>query len=586
MESEPVAGAPAPGRERVAAVKEFGRSLRRAFEVVRQYKPTHTMAREARDRAIAALLAAVKAQGELELDLTAMSVQYAGVPIEVAKRRTDSISLPLFREGVRRLTFTSEAGAEELVPFFAGWLDAWLNPLSSDGVATRLWEHQPRGIRAVIIDTFELGGEEGGGGGGADGQPSAAAVTVREQVDAILGAIAAESLAGAGGAAAVGVLSISAEDAALLRSEAVRSVTGEQLASHDVAAGNLTGLDDAERVALASELTVAREGAASRFVTALVNAALLAREEDRTRAAGVFASFTLAMVGQGACELPYVLYREQVAGVPRDGALPQLRVALLKRFRDALMSGPVIDALLGALDDAEGHPAALAAFAHLGRACVPLISERLAKLTTPEGRTRALKLLNALEPGSTAMLGQARGADTASLVEALNQSADLAEPARLTLLLRGLSSTDVAVRRLSMRHMTPRLAALLPSNLLNNRLGDVDPGIRASALALALELESPTSVPAIIAGLKRPIELEERLHLYEALSTIGGPGVAEALAAELHTRPDTDTRVAAAKALGLIKEPRAREALAQVAAKLLTPPRLRQACRAALGVVE
>jgi hypothetical protein len=579
--ADPTAGGPG-ARERAHAAREFGRLLRRAFEVVRQYKPTHVMARDARSRALGAALALVKAHGELELDLTAMALQHQGVAIEEAKRRTDSIALPLFREGVRRLTLTPEVTLDELEPFFDGWLGAWLYPNSADGVATRLWEHQPRGLRAVIIDTFEFSGAESDE---PQGQ-GAAGVSVREQVDAIIGAIAAESLAGAADSRSTAVLSVSAEDVALLRSGALGDITRDQLASHDVAASTLAGLDDGERQALADELGQARAQAPARFVTALVNAALLGRDEERSRAVTVFADFARAMISQGQCELPFALYREQVGALPRDTSLPQMRVGLLGRLRDALLSPPVLDPLVAALDDPEVAASALAALKRTGKACVPGLRERLPKLTTTDGKQRLLKLLHGLDPGLAASLSQGTALDAGALTEALRVCERLPEAERLPLLQRGLNSADLSVRRLALQKVTPRLAALLPAHVLNNRLGDADADVRAAALALVVAIESPAALPAVIASLRRPIELHERLRLYQALATIGGAAAVQALATELSSRTDTEARVAAAAALGALKDPRGLEVVAQVAARLLTPPRLRAACRAALGVRE
>lgn len=567
-----------PPRARSTSLREFGHALRRAFEAARQYQVNHTTAREALERLQDAAMSLVAAHGELDLEVTAMSITCEEVVVNDSQRRDDALAQPLFREGVRRITLTPDATREELQPFFRRWVDNWLSPLHAESVAGLLWETQPKGVRVIVIDSFEVGGFEGEG---SDGTTSA---SLKNQVDAIVASMASGTLSGEGGDRVPGqTLRVSAQDLQVLQAEHLRSITGAELASHDAAASQLTGLTEEECGTLSGELNAVCADVEGHFLNAVVNGALLGRDEDRDQAVRLFGALTQRAVERGRCAHPFELYRAQVARVAQDTSLGTMRTALLRRLKGALLTPGFLDALAVSLDEASTAPEGVAAFNHLGRSGVPLLIDRMSLLKTAEGRKRAMDVLSSHDPNAAARLSQARTIDAAGLEEAVRASDGLPPADRLSVLQRAMTSPDAAVRRLAIGKLDVQSAARLPAQQLNNRIGDTDPHVRAKAIQLAKALETPAAAPALVATLKRQLANEERAAIFEALGAIGGTPALNTLVHELE-HATLELKVAAAHALGRMKDPEARLALSRTAAKFLAPPALRRACREALGV--
>lgn len=576
-----------PAKRRVNDVTQWLHGLRRALEPFRQYSRTHPMAAEALERSVAGALALV-AQGDLQLDVGPSALHLDAQPLSftvqgAAAKTRDPLATTLFNEGVRRLSLLTSLTPTEARTLLGEWLEAANAPLGGS-VASRVWELEPRGIKLVLLDTFD-GAQEGGDGSGVSAARvgTGRTLSVAEQIDSLVSAISSEGLAadGGGGFVSQGLIQVSADDVALLRSEAVRNITAAQLAAHEGQKAQVGGLEAPALQAMRDELEAERGLSMGLLGGVLLNAAVLNAPTDWPALEQAFKALVKAALAGGDYRLPMQTWQRLVSATRNDPVFGARRVEVLKQWKNTLMSPEVIEALVVGLESEAGREAALEALQVMGKVVVPNVLKFASATRDEAARKAALAFAREVDPTQAASAAAAVG-DPSSLGTLVIRIPTMPDAEARDILERLLSSLDVQTRRIGAKALTARRAPLLRHQLVLARVQDNDVEVRLSMLKVVTALEDPSTLPALLTLARRPrIDSPELELLFEAIGVIDTREALGFLLNELNQSVGT-RRIAAALALGAAHSPEARAALTATSVKVLTTPALKAACRTAL----
>lgn len=576
-----------PAKRRVNEVTQWLHGLRRALEPFRQYSRTHPMAVEALERSVAGALA-LTTQGDLQLDIGPaalhLDAQALSFTVQGAAARTrDPLATTLFNEGVRRLSLLTSLTATEARTLLGEWLEAANAPLGGS-VASRVWELEPKGIKLVLLDTFD-GAQEGGDGSGVSAARvgTSRALSVAEQIDSLVSAISSEGLAadGGGGFVSQGLIQVSADDVALLRTEALRNITAAQLAAHEGQKAQVGGLEPPVLQALRDELEAERGLAMGLLGGALLNAAVLNAPTDWPLIEQAFRGLVKAALAGGDYRLPIQTWQRLVSATRNDPVFGARRVEVLKQWKTILVSPEVVEALVLGLESEAGRDAALETLRVMGKAVVPNVLKFASATRDEAARKVALTFAREVDPSQAASSAAAVG-DPASLGTLVIRIPTMPDAEARDILERLLSSMDVQTRRIGAKALTAKRAPLLRHQLVLARVQDNDVEVRLSMLKVVTALEDPSTLPALLTLARRPrIDSPELELLFEAIGVIDSREALGFLLNELNQSVGT-RRISAALALGAAYAPEAREALMATSLKVLTTPALKTACRTAL----
>ena len=576
-----------PAKRRVNDVTQWLHGLRRALEPFRQYSKAHPTAVEALERSVAGALA-LTAQGDLQLDVGPAALHLDGQAISftvqgTASKTRDPLATTLFNEGVRRLSLLTSLTATEARTLLGEWLEAANAPLGGS-VASRVWELEPKGLKLVLLDTFD-GAQEGGDGSGLSSARvgTSRALSVAEQIDSLVSAISSEGLAadGGGGFVSQGLIQVSADDVALLRTEALRNITAAQLAAHEGQKAQVGGLDPVVLQSMRDELEAERNLAMGLLGTALLNAAVLNAPTDWPLIEQAFKALVKAALAGGDYRLPIQTWQRLVSATRNDPVFGPRRVEVLKQWKNTLVSPDVVEALVLGLESEAGRDAALEALRVMGKAVVPNVLKFASATRDETARKAALAFAREVDPSQAASSAAAAG-DPSSLGSLVFRIPTMPDAEARDILERLLSSLDVQTRRIGAKALTAKRAPLLRHQLVLARVQDNDVEVRLSMLKVITALEDPSTLPALLSLARRPrIDSPELELLFEAIGVIDTREALGFLLNELNQSVGT-RRIAAALALGAAHAPEAREALMATSLKVLTTPALKAACRTAL----
>lgn len=553
--------------------------LRRAIDQTRAYGKTHQLAAGSLDR-FREQLASVTTE-ETAFDITLAGAALDGELLAGRPGQRDPLTLPLFNEGIRRVTIAANPPAHERDAFFDAWMQVVSNPAEAEALSTRVWELELEAFRLVVLDTFSLADEDSSGGDdGSQNQQKA-----RQELDSLINAMAAESGAAAGSAGPA-LLRVSADDVAVLRSELVRGVTAERLAQQDAKLAALQlSPTDLENFVLGFTPRADAVPAAAR---ALINAAVLSQGEEAGAFAKRLSDLFAAFAERGRFRPTLEAWKWLVADARADTHLGAARVKLLTWLKQFFVSPAFLDPLLKTLDGAEGHaPDALEALKTVAPMLGSGFKDQVAKLTSAAARAAASGLLAEIAPAQATRSINVADLNAASFSELTRRldALPIAEATRLV--AQGLDHADVEVRRDAAGVITPRVAVRLPRGVLANHLKDTDAGVRGRLLKVVGELEDPSAAKALGELLKRPdVDEAERIRVYHVLGKLGGTVAVEVLVGELDRRQDEEATVAAVGALAVLGDPASKKALESLAGRLMAPPRVKSAARAAISRVK
>jgi hypothetical protein len=561
---------------------EVSTLIRRVLDGIRTYPPGHVTLKGYYQSLLEKLEAQVKSEeDEYALRVTPMGFATSTAIVNRAEKLQDSITHPLYLDGV--MTFSVERGVnlEELVRLMEMWrktLDGQLGETHT--FSTRFWEADFQTLSVVSVESFS---EKG-----AEADPKKASNTLQAVVDELSGIAPKTAMAPVAGTAGVGrgtkLVRVAKEDLTALRAMGISEMTEKDLERHDAAErAPVAGMTPAEAAAVIAELKKMGAHAVERALDAVFVTALRATVEEQERLRTAFGLVLGAMLTANQLErLKTNLLRQVEHARAGNPAHLEARFAVLGRLMSALAAPQILEPTVAALDDEAKRAlaAGLLKFLPTNRAPQALL-EWIVVPQTPAG-LRALSDHIAtlkLEPNDVAL--RLSWSDEELALELLHIAKALGVngwPVRKAALAHpSVSAQAAAVKGLDRDQLLAHRLELLP--LLFSPVAE----IRNELFAPFVASRDKGVAPALATLLRRvQIDPAERKRVLVALGTLGGPEAGGALRGELTNLKDVDLQCVAAHALGVAGDEKARPQLEALAGKFLGGGPLKQAAKDAL----
>jgi HEAT repeat protein len=505
-------------------------------------------------------------EDDLELRVTARGLEHGEDLVLESESADESVTRPLFAEGVQRIVINRELPIEELHSLTHIWYAALVgerDPLQS--FATRFWEADLEAVRLVLIETFHESA-------GDDDENSAK--KMEDQLQLLMEEVGGEKLAGGGAtdAARVALVQVTRDDLRLLESAVLAELTPEDLARQDTAArAPVTPLSEEATAALLDGLRPSDEAVLRAGFAAYSEASSSEVVEDAAAAAEVLERVVFHLLGEGRFDDVELCLKS----LPADGATVR---AVVDKLADPKMRAVLVEGL-ELPDRAEG---AMALLRRLSKDDIGKLLDQVELLRTEGARKRLGALIALWGPGGRALLPRAQTGDALVAGAVVKLLRAFGADEVVLLLEAALSNRHPEVRVLAIQHVPKeRYDALAQS--LTPYLSDPSPQVRRATLDLFMRHDDRRVVPTLVRQLaKQDADEVERKSAAFALGRVGGNAAANALRAEAESGKDKDVRAAAILALVQADGEGARPLLEKLVKKRLQNKKIREAAEKGL----
>jgi hypothetical protein len=496
--------------------------------------------------------------GAAVLHVRSTALLVGDVPIAEFDSVRDSLTRPLFLEGVREILLQPGLELAPLGDFVLMWHRAFQRSLPAEhDFLTSVWEYGFEDLELVVAEV-PLALEAG--------------VDLAGREDALFSEFTPRHAAGSEGRRK----SVGRDEwLARLEAEVLAPVSMQDFARAGAPA--FTGIPDAELAELRAGLERPEGGLLGRGLRVVWDLLAVSREEERPALLGWAEEMLAGLAAQG-------LWAELQQGVQemiRDARTTSARTADLYALTRLFLKEQVRGALAAAMAARpEELPRLLALLDSLPRDALLAGPELLLALSSPQARAALAKLLTrrGVPLGSLVARLSRLGEEDLEWLQPLRETGPDAQPLTTALLGHPRPGVRVAVLgRLGAREVEVHRAALL------RLLTDATPAVRQATLALLVEHQVEAAVGPLVNRLQASLEVEERKSLLRALAELGGVAAAAALRSAFEREEDVELKAHCARCIGLLGDPQARPLLEAVAQKVFAPKPLRDACRRALA---
>ncbi|QSQ22268.1 HEAT repeat domain-containing protein [Pyxidicoccus parkwayensis] len=562
----PAPGAPPPLSPEDAAT-EVGHALSKVLNAYRFYAEGHASLVDFQQKFFESVTRYHGATGQpAVLHVRSSAVVLGEAVLLEATSAKDSVTRPLFLEGVQEVLLQPGVTLDELRDFLGMWHRALQRTLPPEhDFYTLFWE---RGFEDIELVVAEVPSTQEGGPDSARDE-----ALLAEREEQLFSELTRRQAGGGGRRRPVG----HDEWLARLEAEVLAPVSAQDLVRTGAPA--FAGTTEAEVAELRAALERERggDGVLERSLRMVWELLAVCREEERPELLG--------------------WAEELLTGLAAQGRWAELLQAVREMTRDARASGtraPDLYALTRLFLQREGLRLTLASAAErsgelsrvmellnaLPRDALLAGPELLFALEVPAARAALVKLLVSRGVALGALVSRAASLREVDLewVQPLRESGPEAQPLTAALLAHPTPGVRAAVMsRLGLREVEAHKSVLLKA------LSDAVPSVRGAALALVVRHGVEAAVGTLVSRLDTALDAKERMAVLRALADLGGPAAAAALRASFEREQDTELKAHCARCIGVLGDPRARPLLEAVAQKLFAPRALRQACREALA---
>jgi HEAT repeat protein len=558
-------------RARLETFREVALALQRAAESARNYAPEHPSVSQAIDRLQERLTATLETFGALEFKLTTAGFVFDGEPVTPRPGVRDFLTRRLFAEGIRRVAILPGAPVAEVRTLLELWTKSrGPGQPADESLSSRLWEADFKFIQLVILETLNLDDHEGESEERA-GADSDWRSTFHDEVELLVSLMQLDSQPVA--VMEAGSATGHTETLVLLESEGIGDLTADDLARQDVAGQRLDEVSPEVLASMMATITSELPEPEPRFFQALLNGALAL---PAARPGFVAASTRAAtrLTNEGRFEQAIEAFQRTLEAVRASPRQDPARVEVLAELRKAITVDEVIAWLVAALDDELAAPGAERSLRKLGSAFAPKLRELGSALKTEAGQAR----LNALVGAKSASQRSGEAAHDGLLANL----SGLAPAEAAELIGLALTQPDVQQRRAAAQSLDENNALLVRRAHLHSRIADTDALVRRLVIRALGLIEDVSAVPLLGARLRRPIQAEERISIYTALTEMHAPQAQALLLEGALNEADVAVRVTCIEGLANYPSPRVVKALEGLASKLLVHPKVQNAASKAL----
>lgn len=542
-----------------AQIEELLQLLVKGLRAQQLYLPNNPVYQQAMERLCDAFRKVWEATDDLVLDVGEAELKWEGHVVYANPTRTESIAWVLFKDGVRRVTLLPGVEDAEIV----GFLDVIqrarnLAADANDDLLTLLWE---KDFQRLSYYFQELATESGGPElpRGADLQaPATSPAAVRSAVTEETGAESAVAEEEGGE---------QEEEPALRRGGLVRT---------DEFDTTLYFLDEQEIEYIRKGVAAEYEQDLRRNVLGMLLDILELQPFATVRAEILsildnFLPYLLGASDFGA--VGYLLREARVVAQRARELTPEHRQAL-EQLPVRLSEEQALGQLLQALDEAAAPPSPeelAQLFDELRPAALPTLFLWLPRLQTATLRDVLEQAVRKLAAGNAETVARSLQASDANAVAAAARVAGLLKLApTVPALAQALGHAEPVVR-VAVVHALAEIATPAALQGLERGLDDADREVRLASVRIIAQHGSKSALPRIAAVVQgktvRAADLTEKMAFFETYGMLVGETGIDALDAILNgggflkRKDDPQTRACAAMALGRIGTERARASL-------------------------
>jgi hypothetical protein len=501
---------------------------------------------------------------DLELRVSSLALSQGDDALYRVHRVEESITRPLFLDGVKSIGILRGITAAEL----ASVLYLWHAAFEKKGDALRsfttdCWEADLPHVRIVAIETFSEALE----GESEDEKKHKDAVgrLIAERTSTVLDSKDRGTRRS---------IRISHLDLAVLATPGVDAISAADLA--DKARPPISAVAEPPEAAarmLADELAHPIERV---YVRALFDLAERTEAEDLPD--GEMIDELVLKMTRAMLRDRRHLELEQIASSIRS----RPRSRALEAIPKAIGTPEVLDPLVQLLDDDAHEGAARAALFLAPKASIGSVLDRLSAPKTHHGRRRLAESAILLEPSESEIARRITDATSEAAEGLLIIARALGEAAFHTIRLAGLESPNVSVRKALVATMTKQ-EILADRGAAFPLLLDEDAGVRSAVLHAFVGAKDASAVPALEKLLaSRWIDETERKAVLSALGMIGGGAAVAALRREVSSEKDPEQLAAAIRGLVRAEGESAKPTIEAVQKRWFLGGQVKNACEEAL----
>lgn len=149
------------GTPQATGVREVLRMLVKAQKALRLYLPGNAIAERLEESLASAMEAHIDEHGPLELAVRETALVWNGGTVYEAARRDDGLVRPMYRDGIRWISFLPGLTQGQIHGFLLCLNKVGSSAADTDDLVTLFWQHDFEAIRYVAIDELSSGGEKG-----------------------------------------------------------------------------------------------------------------------------------------------------------------------------------------------------------------------------------------------------------------------------------------------------------------------------------------------------------------------------------------------------------------------------------------
>ncbi len=521
---------------------------------------------------------------EVALTVTPLGFAVHGTIINKADVLSDSITHPLYLDGVKRLAVTQGLKEAELARFMLLWRETLDEQLGDTHTfSTRVWEESYDHIEIVSLDSY------GDGAKGPDGR------TGKERLQYTMDALSGKgSEDDAGPVRAEGfdpravtrlkrMTHVSPEDLRQLKARGIPQLTEADL--QRMAGGERVkppGLTDPELQALVKELLSQHDKVVERVFDALFLISTGSTPAEQDALANALSIVLLAMTRAGRIDRIRDNLMRQVNDARKgDPLMIDARMQTLARLLTALQRATLLDPIVTALDDEKLRDAAITILRFLPTKAGQVLIDWLGVPETPEARKLLVDLAASMKPDPNELAVRIGWSDPDLAQELLRVAGALGAagwPVRKAALAHAMLPVQVAaVKGLDKQTIGAHRTELMPMLMSPSH------EIREALFSTFVASGDRAVAPALCTMLRRlKLDETEKRRVIIALGTLGGPEACTTLRQIFESDPSVELKCTAAGALANANDEKARPLLEAAAGKVLFGGPLKKAAQEAL----
>ncbi len=561
---------------RSEAAREIVRVLRKTMSAFRSYPEGHS-ARIAATSHLYSALAQATAVEPLTLHVTSRAFFFDDAPVSAEESEGETLTRPLFVEGIQGLTFTTALTLEELERFLVLFhVAAAARFPEGHSLTTELWEAHLQGIETTIVENLSDGVTADAGLDDAD-----AARARDERIKTLTDEMMSVRLPRGDPGDGSPTRKVSSADVApLVSSSTLADALGQRI---NFDSRELTlSVDEEECRALASALCETTETIARTHQT-IWRIAAYGEPNDQEKLQALAARVTMRFVEEGSL----AVLRQGLSRTLAEARNTPHRMADIGRFFEILAAPEIVSILVTATCDEERRHEAVDVLTFLAPRHMSLVLERVESVAdVPAARDALLRLVVRKSPTTESFAAaidrlktSAAAQTTTALIDTLRE---IRPEAVGQVVLACLSNTNPDVRRAVLKKIDTDQLGLLAPTLAKVLAEEPERDLRDAMVLMLVKAKRAEAVAALISLLRRrDIVTEERQTVLRALCHVGSEVADDAkafLRQMFQSERDGDVLCSLALALGSVGDEQARGLLAAEAKRLFAPAALRAAC--------